>query len=100
MTIHGIQSGPLFMSQETTLAYGIFAAYLLAHPIMLAIMAVGARWFLRIVTIPKSILIPMVLVLCVVGAYALNNTMDSVWVLGLFGLVGYGLVKLGFPWRR
>ncbi|BBK39999.1 C4-dicarboxylate ABC transporter permease [Allostella vacuolata] len=97
MTIHGIQSGPLFMSQETTLAYGIFAAYLLAHPIMLAIMAVGARWFLRIVTIPKSILIPMVLVLCVVGAYALNNTMDSVWVLGLFGLVGYGLVKLGFP---
>ena len=97
MTIHGIQSGPLFMSQETTLAYGIFAAYLLAHPIMLAIMAVGARWFLRIVTIPKSILIPVVLVLCVVGAYALNNTMDSVWVLGLFGLVGYGLVKLGFP---
>ncbi|MCC7273957.1 MAG: tripartite tricarboxylate transporter permease [Alphaproteobacteria bacterium] len=97
MTIHGIQSGPLFMSQETTLAYGIFAAYLLAHPIMLAIMAVGARWFLRIVLVPKSILIPVVLVLCVVGAYALNNTMDSVWVLALFGVIGYGLVKLGFP---
>ncbi|BBK29385.1 putative tricarboxylic transport membrane protein [Stella humosa] len=97
MTIHGIQSGPLFMSQETTLAYGIFAAYLLAHPIMLAIMAIGARWFLLIVTIPKSVLIPVVLVLCVVGAYALNNTIDSVWVLALFGLVGYGLVKLGFP---
>ncbi|MGE0714102.1 MAG: tripartite tricarboxylate transporter permease [Alphaproteobacteria bacterium] len=97
MTIHGIQSGPLFMSQETGLAYGIFAAYLLAHPIMLAIMAIGARWFLRIVLVPKSILIPVVLVLCVVGAFALNNTMDSVWVLALFGLVGYGLVKLGFP---
>jgi putative tricarboxylic transport membrane protein len=85
------------MSQETKLAYGIFAAYLIAHPIMLAIMAVGARWFLRIVTVPKSVLIPVVLVLCVVGAYALNNTMDSVWVLALFGVVGYGLVKLGFP---
>ncbi len=97
MTIHGIQPGPLFMSQETVLAYGIFAAYLLAHPIMLAIMAVGARWFLRIVTIPKSILIPVLLVLCTVGAYALNNTMDSVWVLAIFGVVGYGLVKLGFP---
>ena len=97
MTIHGIQSGPLFMSQETTLAYGLFAAYLLAHPIMLAIMAVGARWFLRIVLVPKSILVPVVLVLCTVGAYALNNTMDSVWVLALFGVIGYGLVKLGFP---
>ena len=34
MTIHGIQSGPLFISQNTTLAYGIFAAYLIAHPLM------------------------------------------------------------------
>jgi len=97
MTIHGIQSGPLFMSQETTLAYGIFAAYLLAHPIMVLVMALGCRWFLRIVLVPKSVLVPVVLVLCVIGAYALNNTMNEVYVLALFGLVGYGLVKLGFP---
>ena len=97
LTIHGIQTGPLFMSQQATLAYGIFAAYLIAHPIMLAIMAIGARWFLRIVTVPKSMLIPIVLVLCVVGAFALNNTMDNVWVLAIFGVVGYALVKLGFP---
>jgi putative tricarboxylic transport membrane protein len=38
-----------------------------------------------------------VLVLCVIGAYALNNTMQSVYVLLMFGVVGYGLVKLGFP---
>jgi len=36
-------------------------------------------------------------VLCVIGAYALNNTMDNVYVLLLFGLFGYGMVKLGFP---
>ena len=47
--------------------------------------------------IPKSILVPVVLVLCAVGAYALNNTMDNVYVLALFGVVGYGLVKFGFP---
>src|SRR6201991_4055128 len=56
MTIHGIQSGPLFMSQETTLAYGIIAGYLVAHPIMVAVMAIGARWFLKIVLVPKSVL--------------------------------------------
>jgi putative tricarboxylic transport membrane protein len=97
MTIHGIQSGPLFVSQHPQIAYGIYAAYLLAHPLMVLICALGARLFLRVVTVPKSVLIPNVLVLCVIGAYALNNIMDDVVVLLLFGLIGYALVKLRFP---
>jgi len=97
LTIHGIQSGPLFISQNAQLAYGIFAAYLLAHPIMVLILAVGARWMLRVVTVPKAALFPIVLVLCVVGAYALNNTMGNVYVLLCFGVLGYLMVKLGFP---
>src|SRR5450830_736121 len=97
MTIHGIQSGPLFITQHPDIAYGIYAAYLLAHPLMVLICALGARLFLRVVTVPKSILIPNVLVLCVIGAYALGNVMDDVVVLLLFGFIGYGLVKLRFP---
>src|SRR6266545_4747537 len=97
LTIHGIQSGPLFISQNTQLAYGIFAAYLLAHPIMVLILALSARWMLRIVTVPKSALFPVVLVLCVIGAYALNNTMANVYVLLVFGVLGYAMVKFGFP---
>jgi putative tricarboxylic transport membrane protein len=97
LTIHGIQSGPLFISQNAQLAYGIFAAYLLAHPIMVLIMGAGARWMLRVVTVPKAALFPVVLVLCTVGAYALNNTMSNVYVLAAFGVLGYALVKGGFP---
>jgi putative tricarboxylic transport membrane protein len=97
LTIHGIQSGPLFISQNAQLAYGIFAAYLLAHPLMVLILAAGARWMLRVVTVPKAALFPVVLVLCVIGAYALNNTMSNVYVLLSFGLLGYAMVKLGFP---
>ena len=97
LTIHGIQSGPLFISQNAQLAYGIFAAYLLAHPIMVLILALGARWMLRVVTVPKAALFPIVLVLCVVGAYALNNTMGNVYVLLSFGVLGYLMVKFGFP---
>jgi putative tricarboxylic transport membrane protein len=97
LTIHGIQSGPLFISQNTQLAYGIFAAYLLAHPLMVLIMAVGARWMLRIVTVPKAALFPVVLVLCTIGAFALNNTMSNVYVLLVFGVLGYLMVKFGFP---
>jgi putative tricarboxylic transport membrane protein len=52
---------------------------------------------LRVTSVRMAVLAPVVLVLCVVGAYALNNTMQSVYVLLLFGVVGYALVKLGFP---
>lgn len=97
LTIHGIQSGPLFVSQNGPLAYGMFAAYILAHPVVLIILAVLMRWMIRIVTVPKSVLFPMVLVLCVIGAYALGNTMSSVWILLVFGVFGYAMVKLGFP---
>jgi putative tricarboxylic transport membrane protein len=97
LTIHGIQSGPLFISQNTQLAYGIFAAYLLAHPLMVLIMALGARWMLRVVTVPKAALFPVVLVLCTIGAFAINNTMANVYVLLAFGVLGYLMVKGGFP---
>jgi len=97
LTIHGIQPGPLFITQEPKLAYGIFAAYVIAHFLMIAILFVGVRWFLHIVAVPKSILFPVILVLCVIGAFALDNTMANVYVLLLFGLVGYGMVKGGLP---
>ena len=97
LTIHGIQSGPLFIAQNTQLAYGMFAAYILAHAVVLLILWVGVRWMLHIVTVPKWVLFPIVLVLCVVGAYALNNTVGNVYVLAVFGVLGYAMVKLGFP---
>jgi putative tricarboxylic transport membrane protein len=97
MTIHGLQPGPLFVSQKPDIAYGIYAAYILAHPLMVAIMAVCALFMLRITRIRLAVLAPIVLVLCVIGAYALNNTMASVYVLLIFGVAGYVLVKAGFP---
>ena len=97
LTIHGIQSGPLFISQNAQLAYGIFAAYLVAHVLMVLVMALGARWMLRIVTVPRAALFPVVLVLCTIGAYALSNTMSNVYVLLAFGVLGYAMVKGGFP---
>jgi putative tricarboxylic transport membrane protein len=97
MTIHGIQSGPLFVSQHADLAYGIYAAYILAHFLMLVIIWASAFFALRLTSIRLAVLAPVVLVLCVLGAYALNNTMQSVYVLLIFGVLGYALVKAGFP---
>lgn len=97
MIIHGIQPGPLFMTQEPRIAYGIFAAYLLAHPVMMVLQWLLTGVYLRIVRVPRAILVPNILVLCVIGAYALNNTVANVWALLIFGVLGYVLVKLGIP---
>ena len=97
MTIHGIQSGPLFVSQNPTIAFGIYAAYMIAHPLMLLIIGFSTFFILRITTVRLAVLAPVVLVLCVIGAYALNNTMQSVYVLLIFGVIGYALVKAGLP---
>lgn len=97
MTIHGIQSGPLFVSQHADLAYGIYASYIVAHFLMLVIIWGSAFFALRLTSIRLAVLAPVVLVLCVLGAYALNNTMQSVYVLLIFGVLGYALVKAGFP---
>jgi putative tricarboxylic transport membrane protein len=97
MIIHGIQPGPLFITQQPAIAYGLFAAYIVAHPIMMVLQWLLARVYLRVVRVPKAVLVPNVLVLCVIGAYALNNVMANVYALLLFGILGYVLVKTGFP---
>jgi putative tricarboxylic transport membrane protein len=97
LTIHGIQPGPLFISQHPKIAYGIYAAYLVALPLMIAVIWVGSRVWLHIINMPKSMLIPIVLVLCVIGAYALNNSMNGVYVLALFCVIGYAMVKGRIP---
>src|SRR5215510_1262578 len=97
MTIHGIQSGPLFVSQNPGLAYGIYGAYILAHPLMLAICFACMPLMLRLTAVRLAVLAPIILVLCVMGAYALNNTMQSVYVLLIFCVVGYAMVKVGMP---
>jgi putative tricarboxylic transport membrane protein len=97
LTIHGIQPGPLFISQHPKIAYGIYAAYLIALPLMIAVVWLGSKVWLRIIMMPKSVLIPIVLVLCVIGAFALSNSMNDVYVLALFCVIGYAMVKARIP---
>ena len=97
LIIHGIQPGPLFVTTHAKVAYGMLAAYFIAHLITVAIEAACLRVFLRVIRVPAHLLAPVILVLCVVGSYALNNVMDNVYTFLFFGLLGFGMVKNGFP---
>lgn len=95
--IHGVTPGPLLLTSHGKLVYAIFAALIIAHVVMLVVEFWGLRIFVKALDVPKHILLPIIIALCVVGAYGLNNTMGDVWGLLLFGVLGYGLDKLGYP---
>ncbi len=97
LIIHGIQPGPTFVTTNTAIAYGMFAAYFLAHVLTVLYEWAGLRFALRVVALPLHILAPVILVLCVIGSYALNNIIENVWTFFLFGILGYLMVKTGFP---
>ena len=95
--IHGIQPGPLLFTTQGVLVYTIFAALMVSTVMMLVCEFWGLRIFVRLLAVPKHILLPIILVLCVVGAFGLGNRMFDVWTILLFGLVGYAFVKFGVP---
>lgn len=71
--IHGITPGPLLFRTEGKLVYGIFAALIVANIMMLIVEYLGMRVFIRILSVPKNLLLPIVMIFCTVGAYANNN---------------------------
>jgi putative tricarboxylic transport membrane protein len=97
LMIHGLTPGPLLFQNSGKIVYGIFAALIVANLAMLIMEFYGLRIFVKLLRIPKHILLPVILVLCVVGAFGLNNRMFDVWTILLFGLLGYTLEKFKFP---
>lgn len=97
LTIHNLQPGPLLFQNAPEIAYGIIAAYLVANIVMLIMMWGAVKWIARLVQIPRSILLSVILVFCVVGSYAVNSSFADVWVMIAFGVVGLGLEAAKVP---
>jgi putative tricarboxylic transport membrane protein len=94
--IHGLKPGPMLMVETPHLFWFIVGSLVLANLFLLVFGLTGIRIFAKIVETPKSILLPLILVLSAVGAYAINNNpVDVYWMLG-FGLLGYFLKMYGF----
>ena len=97
LIMKGVQPGPLIFREHGEVVYAIYAAMALSSLFMLFIMFFGMKGFVRILQIPQHLLLPLVFVLCMVGAYGTNNRIFDCWALIFFGLVGYLLRKGGFP---
>lgn len=96
LVIHGLNPGPMLMIETPYIFWFTVGNLALANIFLLVFGLTGIKLFSKVVEVPKSILIPLILVLCVVGTYSLNSNMTEVyWMLG-FGLLGYWLKVFGF----
>ena len=94
--IHGLNPGPMLMIQTPHLFWFTVGTLALANIFVLIFGLTGVKLFARMIECPRGILIPLILILSVVGAYAIqNNIVDVYWMLG-FGVVGYFLKIYGF----
>ena len=96
-TIHGIVAGPLLFKTSGPLVYTVFAAMIVCSLLMLVIEYFGIPVFAKIIDVPRQILFPVVLVICVVAAFSNNKIMFDCWMLLIFGIIGVVIGKFDFP---
>ena len=95
-TMHGIIPGPLMMRENPEFMLGLFGSMLLASVLMLLIGWIGMRLFARVITIPFTFLFSGVIFFSVVGAYLQGGGVFGVYVMVVFGIVGYFLKRFDF----
>ncbi len=97
LLIHGLQPGPLLFQQSPEMVYSIMGAMFVANVFMFIFMLVAVRYIARLASIPRSLLMPVILVFCIIGSFALSTRMFDVWTMLFFGLLGFAFEKTKIP---
>lgn len=95
-TLQGVQVGPLFIPENPQTWDMIMISLLISNLVMFVVMYFAIKYIIKVIMVPKHILYPGIIVMCVIGAYAINSgIMFDVWTLLLFGVGGYLAEKIG-----
>jgi putative tricarboxylic transport membrane protein len=97
LLIWGLQPGPLLFVEQKDFVWGLIASMYLGNVAGLIIVLTCVPLFAAILRIPFSIIAPAIMVICAIGAYTVNNAMFDVWLVVLFGVIGYVFNKLSYP---
>ena len=94
--LHGLTPGPFLFQEDAELVYGIFVGMIVASFALLAIGLIGQRFFSRIILVSDTILLPVIVFLCLLGAYLQGGGMFGVYLMLAFAFVGYFMKKFDF----
>ncbi|TFG43424.1 MAG: hypothetical protein E4H48_02425 [Syntrophobacterales bacterium] len=96
LLIHGVNPGPLLMSEKPDLFWGVIASMYIGNFMLLVFNLPLVGVFASIIRTPLYILMPVVMLLCLVGVYSVNNSILDIWLMTGFGLLGYLLRRLKY----
>src|SRR5699024_9536180 len=96
LTIQGLIPGHTLFTEHANVTYSIIIGFLIANILMGIIGLIAARYFIKASQTPMVLLSPIIIILCIVGSYAINNNIIDVWIMIAFGLIGYFFRKTGF----
>ena len=97
LLIWGRQPGPLLFVEKKEFVWGLIASMYLGNLAGLIIVLTCVPLFAAILRIPFSIVAPLIIVICAVGAYTVHNAMFDIWLMMAFGVIGYVFKKLDYP---
>ena len=97
LMMQGLQPGPALFRDNAPVVYTIMIGLLFVNVFMLIQGKLFVHAFANVTKIPFNLLLPILLLLCITGAYAENNTMFDIWMMIIFGLLGYVLIRNDFP---
>jgi putative tricarboxylic transport membrane protein len=97
MWLHGVRPGPLLMIEFPNYIWEVTAMFILASLAMLVLGLSLVRALVKILMVPRPILMPIVFILCVIGSFAISVRVFDIWVMVAFGLLGYPMRKYNYP---
>src|SRR5690348_16949978 len=97
LLIWGLQPGPLLFAEKPDFVWGLIASMYLGNVAGLIVVLALVPLFAGILRIPFSIIAPVIVVICAIGAYTVNNAMQDIWFMLGFGIIGYLFKKLNYP---
>ncbi|MDX9935279.1 MAG: tripartite tricarboxylate transporter permease, partial [Sphaerochaetaceae bacterium] len=97
MYIHGVRPGPLIMVENPQFVYSVVAMFLFATLAMFILGLSMVKALVKVLEVPRSKLMPVVLVLCVIGAYAVESRHFDIIIMAIFGILGYVMQELDYP---
>lgn len=97
LMIWGLQPGPLLFVEQKEFVWGLIASMYLGNVVGLIVVLTCVPLFSAILRVPFSIIAPVILVICAIGAFTVHNSMFDVWLMLGFGFMGYVFQKLDYP---
>jgi len=97
LLIWGLQPGPLLFIEQRDFVWGLIASMYLGNIAGLIMVLTCVPLFAAILRVPFSIIAPVIIVICSIGAYTVHNAMLDIWFMLLFGVAGYAFKKLSYP---